>query len=1010
MSHVETAPTTALFCEQLGKDTITPAEGEGQPYVRTKDLVRWMTDTTGTQEPIAKRLLYEAYRDTSDSDFYISYKTICGETHHRDRCIIAFCILLEIGLGYWVHSTQQQDIVDRMLPMQLGQLEEKFRLIVQQQGANSTDQVDKQASDYARRFDAAQWKYFPVLFTLNMDKNFPEKRVFPICRKSEVGQGGQARVFQILVQADYIDSDLKARLPKDEHTRFKDDEFGECFQLALKTFESASLSYWANEKQAFTALQQQRNKGMIQCLGCYAILPGATDAYPSLYREMNILLEYGRFDLMGIFEHRNPPVNSPEIEEFWRSLVEVVDALKGIHDFKTQKDRYHGWHNDIKPENIIVVNERYKLADPGFAKFKKTLEQEDGESLPRIIAHGGTATYAAPERYARKSGMNVPVSQSVDLWSIGCIFSMAATWIVLGYQGIRQFDCIRERAVGDLLQQARDQGREPIITKGDFFHDGTDVLPVVKEWHRYLSNSVRQTDHVTQKMLELTESHLLIRNRTITAKKLYIELQELLEGCKKETIPTGLENLMNALLDIDEIAISAPEAPRSRTNVTNIDPSPQKHPRKVMSRLEVPGPLLKTASRFESLSRLPTARPAKSTANLDPSHAIPNGVNLPNANINQDSEHSIKERPISMPPIPVQHRASTYMSVRTDDGKTPDPINVIQAHERLSGRSIKALLSPREAKEDQYVKAYCGNRDIKFLVDNSSTMRPYWAEATYLLETLVLMAKKSDKDGMDLYFTVPNSHKTKERSFDAVLEGKKDEKQFRQAMTDKAPQKGIWTTTDMIAPLRNIFDEFLGSPPDQKQPKSKMKWTKKTQDAPKALTLLIFTDGSWKAMDNPDAINNYIEDLLKSLTAQGIIRGDTDGFNRFASIEFIQFGDDPTVTERLRALDDGMEFKGYQDIIDHEMFSVNGDVRKMLLGSFNPYMDESKKILAHEYSQTPTKQQMRHSMPIRPLDNAHGSTSAQNSNGSSLARVRTPTNSTGSSGYYTPPDAGRSKT
>ncbi|KAF2438416.1 hypothetical protein P171DRAFT_160681 [Karstenula rhodostoma CBS 690.94] len=1017
MSHDETPPTTALFCKQLRKHTITPAEGEGQPYVRTKDLVRWMTSTTGAQEPIAKRLLHQAYRNTSSqygSEWYITYETICGQTHHRDQCIIAFSILLEIGLEHWVHSAQQQDIVDRMLPMQLGQLEEKFRLIVQQQGADSAKQIKdmdyQQGSEYARRFDEAQWKYFPVLFTLNMDKNFSEKQVFPICRKGEIGQGGQARVFQILVQADYVESDLEARLPKDEHTRFKDEEFGECFQLALKTFESASFPYWANEKQAFTALQQQRNKGMIQCLGCYAILRATTDAESSPFREMNILLEYGRFDLMGIFEHRNPPVNSPEIEEFWRSLIEVVDALRGIHDFKTQNDRYHGWHNDIKPENIIVVNDKYKLADPGFAKFKKTLEQEDGESLPKIIAHGGTATYAAPERYARKSGANVPVSQSVDLWSIGCIFSMAATWIVLGYQGIRQFDCIRQRAISNVLRQARDQGREPIITKGDFFHDGTDILSVVKDWHRYLGNSVRQTDHVTKKMLELTEDHLLIRNRTITAKKLYIELQELLEGCKKEIIPEGLENLMIALLDIDEEAKSVPETMPSRANVTNIGLALQKHPQKVTSRLEVPGSLLKTASRFESLSKLSMARPVKSTVNLDPSHASNNGSNASNSSTHQDSEHSFRERPVSMPPNPVQHRTSTYMSVRTDDGKTPDPINVIQAHERLSGRSIKALLSPREAREDQYVKAYCGNRDIKFLVDNSSSMRPYWAEATYLLEALVLMAKKSDKDGMDLYFTVPESRKTKERIFEAVLEGKKDEKQFRQAMVDKAPQQGMWTKTDIIAPLRTIFDEFLGAPSDQKQSKSKMKWAKKTQDGPKALTLLILTDGTWEGMKDPDAINNYIEELLKNLTDQGMIKSHTDGFNRFASIEFIQFGDDPTVTERLRALDDGMEFKGYQDIIDHEMFSVNGDVRKMLLGSFNPYMDESKKIrLAHEDSQTPTKQQTRHSMPPGSLNDAHLPGSTQNSNGSPLARIRTPTNSTGSSGYYTPPDSGRSK-
>ncbi|KAL1606266.1 hypothetical protein SLS60_003668 [Paraconiothyrium brasiliense] len=913
MSHDEAARMTALFREQLRQYTITPDEGEGQPYVRTDDLVNWMTNTTGAQEPIAKRLLDEAYRSPSSqrsSEFFIPYNTICREPQHRDRCIIAFSILLEIGLGHLIHDVQQEDIVDQILPMTPRLLEEKFRRIAERQGSGFADQ----GLNIANRFNEAQWKYFPVTFTLGMDKNFSEQRVFPICRKREIGRGGQARVFQILVQDNYIAPELRSRLSNDEHTCIEDEKFGTCFQLALKTFESAQSSYWANEKQAFMVLQQQRNKGMIQCLGYYAILRGATtDSHryssTSQFREMNILLEYGRFDLMGIFESRLPPVNSPEIEEFWRSLIEVVDALKGIHDFRTQNGRYHGWHNDIKPENIIVVNERYKLADPGFAKFKKTLEEKDGQSFPKIIADGGTATYAAPERYARKSDSRVLVSQSVDLWSIGCIFSMAATWIVLGYQGIRQFDCIRQRAIRDIGQRARDGHNEPRVAEGDFFHDGIDVLPVVKEWHKYLRASVRQTDHVTRKVLDLTEDHLLIRNRKMSAKKLYLELQELLKTCTKENIPEGLETLMDMLLDLDEGANSVPATVASQNNVINVDPALRNQSRNGMSRLEVPGQLLKTASRFESLSKLSTARLVKVPTNEDRTPAQNDRLsNVPEAISQRVLEQNGRNRPVSMPPDLTLQRTPTYRSVRTDNGKTPDPINVIQAHEQLSGRSLMDFLSK---KEDEFVKKYFGNRDIKFLVDNSSSMIPYWAEAIYLLETLVLMAKRSDKDGMDLYFTIPDQRKSRDRPFQATLQGAKSESQFRKAMEEKDPKKGLWTDTDMIAPIENIFDEFLNPSEDLKQLKSIMKRPKKTQGGSKALTLLILTNGTWGAMD-PDAINGCIEKLLKDLSERGLIGNSKKGFDRHVSIEFIQFGDDPTVTERLRALDDGMEIKGYE--------------------------------------------------------------------------------------------------
>jgi hypothetical protein len=48
------------------------------------------------------------------------------------------------------------------------------------------------------------------------------------------------------------------------------------------------------------------------------------------------------------------------------------------------------WHADIKPDNILRVQERFKLADPGFARFKK---KNAKEKVPREYIFGGTETY-----------------------------------------------------------------------------------------------------------------------------------------------------------------------------------------------------------------------------------------------------------------------------------------------------------------------------------------------------------------------------------------------------------------------------------------------------------------------------------------------------------------------------------------------------------------------------------------------------------------------------------------
>lgn len=49
------------------------------------------------------------------------------------------------------------------------------------------------------------------------------------------------------------------------------------------------------------------------------------------------------------------------------------------------------WHADIKPENVLVVNDKFKLADPGFAVFEDGKQDVDGR--PRKEIKGGTTSY-----------------------------------------------------------------------------------------------------------------------------------------------------------------------------------------------------------------------------------------------------------------------------------------------------------------------------------------------------------------------------------------------------------------------------------------------------------------------------------------------------------------------------------------------------------------------------------------------------------------------------------------
>lgn len=91
------------------------------------------------------------------------------------------------------------------------------------------------------------------------------------------------------------------------------------------------------------------------------------------------------------------------------------------------------------------------------------------------------------------------VSQSIDAWSFGCVLSVAATWIVLGFQGIRQYDRLRQ-----LSPANKKDGQEL-----DRFHDGYHVLPEVGKWHDYLRGHLRPSDTTTDQVLDVIEGKLL---------------------------------------------------------------------------------------------------------------------------------------------------------------------------------------------------------------------------------------------------------------------------------------------------------------------------------------------------------------------------------------------------------------------------------------------------------------------------------------------------------------------
>lgn len=104
----------------------------------------------------------------------------------------------------------------------------------------------------------------------------------------------------------------------------------------------------------------------------------------------------------------------------------------------------------------------------------------------------------------------MPLSQTIDTWSFGCVLSSVATWVVLGSQAYENYNERRKIAIRALKNQVGKSNSTSVPCCDDAFHDGVQVLSAVTEWHNYLRNSARRADTTTHQVLDLVDNYMLL--------------------------------------------------------------------------------------------------------------------------------------------------------------------------------------------------------------------------------------------------------------------------------------------------------------------------------------------------------------------------------------------------------------------------------------------------------------------------------------------------------------------
>ncbi|KAF7533183.1 hypothetical protein G7054_g7300 [Neopestalotiopsis clavispora] len=214
----------------------------------------------------------------------------------------------------------------------------------------------------------------------------------------------------------------------------------------------------------------------------------------------NLVLEKGELSLEQIMQSKPPPVLPADISIFWASLLRIAHVLSQLECINVDGVTYNVWHADVKPSNIIRVGNTYKLADPGEAEIRHF---QGGKEDAKCVVLGDNVWYShwqgAPEKtnyFLGHSDTPQEILQNSDIWSLGAVLSVAATYILLGSKGVQDYHDIRREATG---------------FQSDTFHNGTTVLEDVLQWHQHLRKCKGRSDNITDLILDMIDNHMMVQ-------------------------------------------------------------------------------------------------------------------------------------------------------------------------------------------------------------------------------------------------------------------------------------------------------------------------------------------------------------------------------------------------------------------------------------------------------------------------------------------------------------------
>ncbi|KAL9604134.1 MAG: hypothetical protein Q9219_000722 [cf. Caloplaca sp. 3 TL-2023] len=868
-------------------------------------------------------------------------KVIDAETV-RNHHLRSFSILLLIGHGKMIeYFVKYRSLQDHQLPYQTRPKDFPH---------SSWDQ------NFFDRFYDNQWQFCPMSLEYNMDLHLEKEEILPILHKEELGRGGDAIAYKIVV-----DSEHNKLVPKQSSVPERRPHLFDTFVLKTYRGTDAKRRHQA-ERDAFVNLRYNNSSTpfIITFHGSYV----DDDTY-------NILIEYADLGNLEDYWRTTPkPSTKAEKIKLYDRLCSITHGLATIHGGSPETSPDHptdlGWYHDMKPANILVFSGSgtseydvyFKIADLSLCRFKPKASHHHQASALDLF---GTRAYGAPETWRQQFSPNpipIQVQQEVAVWSFGCILSEATVWSSFGWEDVIEYQRSRSLKVEQCLE-----------CRGEhIFHNGEKVLSTVQDMHERIRKHRQGADTIEVAILQVVDKHMLLNSKQgrCSAHDAFNHFKRIMA---KEQLRLPSKTYLGE--DMEERPKTPPSVPVGyiRGSVSS-SRRPESTPFSMDSSIGGLGPEINEI-RSNSMSSMSNVAPLLSKASGPTSTNVSTtGGNVLGASF---SSKSINLQNLPEPPKPIRlsttHTASMTMSeaqgydycqtgheqdsyretvplgevwspesIRSDknspgkdgavrktaiDAEETEQKSKSESEPQRPRLSLGEGLKWKKEKKKGYLSAlkdegnmtYVHGRDHIFVIDNTESMKQYRDNVLEVVSILPYLLKTSDEDGLDLYFTQSPSRvhaKNSTRLFEAV------------------EQKNFHGISNMQARLNHIFQGFKDDF-GEKTSKTSGGWWKGPDQAKtrKPLSFYILTDGVWQPKSSARSV---ILELVESMIRHELPK-------EHVGIQFIRFGDTPQGIDCLRELDHGLGLGAKEmDIVDTTRW--DGNIWKMLLGAISPWYDD----------------------------------------------------------------------